>query len=260
MGLSTCLNSAPDSGGAQVASSITSVWFYEADGCGSGITGPDRKQVAGGMAIVFADPNTDQTLLLMNSEPPVGVAFSGWDAARLRTGEAAVSLSHPTGDVAKLALATVSGTARFPEWEQPAWLTPFSRGIIQGGSSGSGLFTLSGGTLRLRAVLSASSVGPNGSLSCTNLDEVGIYNRFDVFYPQVARYLQANPAPVTDDHGNRPSEATPVAVGPAETSVAGPGVGRTEKFSKSRAETSPMNPSGPTNQRPARRNGRLRLL
>jgi hypothetical protein len=208
-------------GRAQVASSITSLWFYEADGCGTGVWDPGRKQVAGGMAIVFADPNTDQTLLLMNAEPPAGVAFSGWDAARLRTGDAAVSLSHPAGDVAKLALASVSGMARFREWEQPAWLTAFSRGIIQGGSSGSGLFTLAGGTLRLRAVLSASSVGPNGGLSCTNPGEVGIYNRLDVFYPQVARYLQANPAPVIDDHGNRPSEATLVAVGPAETTVPG---------------------------------------
>ena len=42
-----------------------------------------------------------------------------------------------------------------------------------------------------------------------------------MFYPQVARYLQANPAPVADDHGNRPSEATPVAVGAAEATVAG---------------------------------------
>ena len=208
-------------GRTAVASSIASFWFYEATGCATGLPGPDVKQVAGGMAIVFADPNTDQTLLLMNAAPPDGATFSGWDATRLVDGEAVVSLSHPAGDVSKWALASVSGMARVRGWEQPAWLTTFTRGIIQGGSSGSGLFTLSGGSLRLRAILSASSIGPNGGLSCTNLGEAGIYNRFDVFYPQVARCLQSNPAPAADDHGNRPAEATPVAVGQAESTVTG---------------------------------------
>ena len=208
-------------GRAEVASSITSLWFHEALACGTAQQNPDRVQVAGGMNLVFADPNTDQTLLVMKAPPPSGTTFSGWDAARLAEGGAVVSLSHPAGDVAKWALAAVSGMARVKEWEQPVWLTRFSRGIIQGGSSGSGLFTLAGGSLRLRAVLSATTVGPNGGLSCTNTGELGIYNRFDVFYPQVARYLQASPAPVADDHGNRPAEATAIAVGAAEDTVFG---------------------------------------
>ena len=132
-------------GRAQVAASVTSFWFYEATGCGTGEPNPNFRQVAGGMAIDFADPNTDHTLLVMSASPPSGVTYSGWNASPLLDGTAAVSLSHPAGDVAKLALATVSGTARFPDWEQSAWLTRFSRGIIQGGSSGSGLFTMAGG-------------------------------------------------------------------------------------------------------------------
>jgi hypothetical protein len=208
-------------GRADVAASIASLWFYEATACGSGASSSERKQVAGGMQIVFADPNTDHTLLLMNAPPPEGTVFSGWNAAKLDVGSAVVSISHPAGDVSKWALATVADSARFPDWEQAAWLTSFSRGIIQGGSSGSGLFTQTAGGLQLRAVLSASTVGSNGALSCANTGELGIYNRFDVFYPEVARYLQASPAPVADDHGNRPAEATPVSVGGVETTVAG---------------------------------------
>jgi len=208
-------------GRAQVASSITSLWFHEATACGAGDVSPGRKQVPGGMQLVFADPNTDQTLLLMNSAPPEGTVFSGWNAARLGVGNSVVSISHPAGDVSKWARATVSGTARYPDWEQSAWLTRYSQGIVQGGSSGSGLFTLASGSLQLRAVLSATSLGANGGLTCTNNTEAGIYNRLDVFYPQVARYLQANPAPVADEHGNRPAEATRVNLGAAEVAVAG---------------------------------------
>ncbi len=97
----------------------------------------------------------------------------------------------------------------------------FTRGIIQGGSSGSGLFTLSGGALQLRGILSASTTSGDGSLSCTNLDEKGVYSRLDVFYPQVARRLMANPPPVADDHGDRPTEATPVALGALPAMIAG---------------------------------------
>ena len=66
-------------------------------------------------------------------------------------GDAVVSLSHPAGDVAKWALASVTGEIRFSDWPQTAWLTRFSRGIIEGGSSGSGLYTQAAdGSLVLR--------------------------------------------------------------------------------------------------------------
>ncbi|MBK6980577.1 MAG: hypothetical protein IPH30_02885 [Betaproteobacteria bacterium] len=119
-------------GRAAVAASVTSFWFYEATGCGSGATSPDFRQVAGGMRIEFADPNTDHTLLVMNSAPPSGVTYSAWNAARLANGESVVSISHPAGDVSKWAQASVVGTTRFADWEQSAWLTTFSRGIMQG--------------------------------------------------------------------------------------------------------------------------------
>ncbi len=208
-------------GRAEVATSISSFWFYEATACASGVTSSDYKQVSGGMKIDFADPNTDHTLLVMNSAPPSGTVFSAWNAAKLTQGVQVVSLSHPAGDVSKWALATLTGTARFPGWEQSAWLATYSRGIIQGGSSGSGLYTLSGGSLQLRAILSATTIDAEGGLSCTNLDQFGVYNRLDVFYPEVARRLMASPPPVTDDHGDRPEEATTVAIGPGGATVAG---------------------------------------
>ena len=208
-------------GRAQVASSISSFWFYEAIACGMDTINPNFRQVAGGMAIDFADPNTDHTLLVVNAAPPTGVTFSAWNAARLPDGASVTSLSHPAGDVAKWAQARLSGMARFADWEQPAWLASYSRGIVQGGSSGSGLFTLANGSLQLRGVLSATTTDADGPLSCANLGQLGVYNRLDVFYPQVARRLMASAPPVSDDHGDRPAEATPVAIGAGETMIAG---------------------------------------
>jgi hypothetical protein len=209
-------------GSADAASSISSFWFFDNTACGAGPVNPNARQVPGGMKIVLADYATDQTLLQMNSAPPAGVTFSGWDASLLSSGESVVSISHPKGDVSKYAIASIAGDVRIPDWPQNVWLTTFTRGIIEAGSSGSGLFTRSADGLKLRAVLSASTI-TNGSsgLSCTNLDEYGIYNRFDVFYPEVARYLQASPAPVVDDYGNRPQDATLVTLGNPETTITG---------------------------------------
>jgi hypothetical protein len=206
-------------GRSAVASSIVSYWFEENTSCGAGPVRPEMVQVAGGMDWVFADPNTDHTLLRMRTAPPEGAVFSGWNAAKLNVGDSAVSLSHPRGDVKKLALGSISGTARFRDWEQSAWLMRFNRGIIEGGSSGSGVFTLSAGKLALRGVLSASTTNSQGGLSCTNLDQQAVYNRLDVFVPQAANFLLATtPFRAPDDHGNAPEDATVVPLGLAARS------------------------------------------
>jgi hypothetical protein len=83
----------------------------------------------------------------------------------------------------------------------------FARGIIQGGSSGSGLFTLSGGSLQLRGVLSGSTVRNPGGMSCTNLSEEGLYGRFELFQPQIAPYISL-PQRAADDAPNRISDIT----------------------------------------------------
>jgi lysyl endopeptidase len=202
------------------ANSITSFWFYENTVCGSGPLNPNRRQVTGGMQIVFADPNLDQTLLLMYTTPPAGVTFSGFDATPFTAGEPLVSISHPAGDVSKYALATAIGRARFIDWEQDAWLVTFTKGIVQGGSSGSGIFTLTPQGLVLRSMLSATTTHNGLGLSCENTSEYGVYNRFDIFYKEMAGFIQASTA-VADDHGNRPEEATVVNVGASVSTVTG---------------------------------------
>ena len=206
-----------------VANTITSFWFYESAACGGGGINPDTVQAGGGMTLNFADVNTDHTLLTMRSAPPPGATFSGWNAAKLAVGDPVVSISHPAGDVSKLALATIySDEARFRDFEHAAWLAKYSRGITEGGSSGSGLFTLQGGKLALRSVLSATTLISGSGLSCTNLGEYGVYNRFDIFLPQVSNFLVASsPERIPDDHGNTPETATRVAVGAEGATVTG---------------------------------------
>lgn len=197
------------------ATSIETRWFYEAASCSGAVPG-DSVSIGGGTQLVFTNQFVDSTLLTMNQPPPAGAIFAGWNANPLAANSAIVSISHPKGDLMKTAIGTVSvpgnttGLIRLQGYEQQMYGILFSRGIIEQGSSGSGLFTLSNGSLQLRGVLSSSTLR-NGSsgLSCTNTTENANYGRFDYFYPQIASILNGGAIPA-DDAPNQPTASAPV--------------------------------------------------
>lgn len=186
---------------ASAASTVTAFWFYEETSCGSGVPGP-AQQTASGAELVFANYDMDSTLLKLNDTPPVGAVYAPWSSALLQPGASMVSISHPAGDTSRYALGSITtNDAGIDAYPQRFNLAQFSRGIIEGGSSGSGLFTLQGGSLLFRGTLLGTTVG-SGGMSCTNTNEQAIYSRFDVFEQQVDQYLRfAAQAP--DDAPNR---------------------------------------------------------
>jgi hypothetical protein len=187
-----------------VAASLTSMWFREATACGSGVASAGAVQVSGGATLAFTNYNVDSTLLTMNQPPPAGAVFAGLDPARLALGDAIVSISHPAGDVKKYALGTMSGELRTNAQPQDMYGVSFTRGVIEGGSSGSALFTRSGSGLKVRGVLTGTTLrnGVDG-LSCTNLADQGLYPRLEIFHPEIARTIGVLPA-ITDDWPNQP--------------------------------------------------------
>jgi hypothetical protein len=198
------------------ARTIATRWFDVSDqGCPEQGILPNFRQVSGGMQLVFSNYNVDSTLLLMNQPPPEDAVYAGWNPARLATADPIVSISHPEGDTARYAVGSISQEFRLEEWPQEFYGVRYSHGIIQGGSSGSGLFTFANGTLTLRGILTGTTVrsGTEG-LSCTDLNEDGLYSRFEIFEPEIAPYITtAGRAP--DDAPNRPQDlaGTPVAQG-----------------------------------------------
>ena len=196
------------------ASSLTTRWFYEASTC-SGTVRSDVVNLSGGAQLVFTNQFVDSTLLRLNLPPPTGTVFAGWSTSVLGVNSPIVSLSHPKGDIMKAAIGTLSvpgspdGLIRLQGYDQPMYGILFSRGIIEQGSSGSGLFTLNNGSLQLRGVLSSSTLrnSPNG-LSCTDTTENANYGRFDYFYPQIAPILNGTAYPA-DDNANQPSTSIP---------------------------------------------------
>lgn len=200
------------------ASSVQTRWFYEATVCGGGTAAanPASVSVAGGAQLVFTNQFVDSTLLRLSLPPPTGARFAGWDAAELAVNSPVISMSHPTGDVMKYATGTMSvagqtdGLIRLQGYEQEMYGILFTRGVIEGGSSGSGIFTLGSGELRLRGVLSSSTLDSAGnSMSCTHPNLNANYGRFSYFYPQMSALLAGGNLPA-DDHPNQPTPTATV--------------------------------------------------
>jgi lysyl endopeptidase len=184
----------------QAASTLTTFWFYEDSACGSNIPNPNSQQVASGAELVMTNYNLDGTLLLLNAPPPDGAVYSGWDNTEILPATATFNISHPKGDTSRWATGFfTSSDGRIDGPVQQFNLSSINRGFIEGGSSGSGLFTLAkNGSFQLRGTL----LGTFLDYTCATAEGNVIYSRFDIFEPQIDQYIR-NAAQAPDDAPNR---------------------------------------------------------
>ncbi len=201
------------------AASLATTWFYQASVCGVVSSSGQQLRVAGGAELLFTNQFVDSTLLRLNSPPPTGAVYSAWNAAPLAANSSVLSISHPSGDYMKFATGTLSslqnrndGLIRVAGNEQELYAVLFSRGVIEGGSSGSGLFSFGNGSAQLRGVLSSSTTRSDAEgLTCSNPNENANYGRFDYFYPQIAPLLNGLAYPA-DDYPNQPTLTGPATI------------------------------------------------
>ena len=147
------------------ASSLQTKWFYRAASCNSNALMSNMTTRYSGGKLLYATTATDSSLLQLNEMPPVGATLAGWDArGGVQVGSNVYGLHHPNGDWMKYSEGGVKtfGTCTFnssgglgcsdgntdSSFIRALW----SRGVTEGGSSGSGLFysgrlvgTLTGG-------------------------------------------------------------------------------------------------------------------
>jgi hypothetical protein len=170
------------------ADTLVTFWFYDATSCGSGTVNPGYVQLAGGATLLFANASSDALLLRLNRTPPAGAVYAGWNAASLTIGAALTAIHHPMGDVKKVSLATMGGfgttTLATGSFIVANW-NSIATGVTEGGSSGSGIFTLESSEYRLRGGL----LGGPSSCVAAPADLHDYYSRFDQAYPYLAVYL-----------------------------------------------------------------------
>lgn len=172
---------------AKVAGTLNTYWGYEATGCGNGVQATTTL-LAGGADMLYADAVTDAMLLRLRDPAPAGAEFSGWDSAALGNNAGVLAIHHPSGDAKKVSSGVKLSTDN--EHHMVAWTS----GTTEGGSSGSGLFTLDASGYRLRGGLYGGNASCANSGSTSNTSNRDWYSRFDVVYPSISQYLSPTPS------------------------------------------------------------------
>lgn len=180
-----------------VASTLQNYWFFRTVSCNGAFTGAGVKVSTGGATMLFSSPTVDITMLRLHDVPPPGATMVGWDAVKAQRGAAIGSVSHPQGDLQKFASGTMQGYVNCsmptPDIIQGCgglisndgnFLVPtFNLGMIQRGSSGSGIFLANSHKL----IGIASNVAwydddNNHNIDCGEKVIQYNYGRFDIAY------------------------------------------------------------------------------
>jgi lysyl endopeptidase len=207
------------------ASSMTSRWFYRSTACDSGVPGA-AVTLGGGATLLYASDVTDTSFMRLNSTPPGGAVYAGWQVGSIPAlGASVTGIHHPGGDLQKISFGSLTSydtctpasagqfTCRNASSVTGTFLeAAWSTGITEPGSSGSGIFLDNG------HYLAGQLYG--GTSSCTSPGS-DFYGRFDVAYATaLGPYLNGTataptPPPGSGVTGSPPSPPPPPAIVPA---------------------------------------------
>nr|WP_298134340.1 hypothetical protein [uncultured Pseudoxanthomonas sp.] len=173
---------------AKVAASLNTYWGYENSTCG-GANGVRANPLAGGADLMFHDANVDAMLLRLRNAAPAGATFIGWDASTLAPNASVIALHHPSGDAKKY-----SRGQHLTDVYAENFTVGWQEGTTEGGSSGSGLFTLYGdNSYRLRGGLYGGSASCANAGNLSNAGNRDHYSRLDLIFPQIKQWIAADP-------------------------------------------------------------------
>jgi lysyl endopeptidase len=193
-----------------VANTLNTFWNYETTGCGN-LTQTPTTQLSGGAAYLYSNNLTDGMLLRLNNAPPSFAYFAGWNSAPLANGSAVMAIHHPAGDSKKV--STGQYISRDGNNNEVGWLN----GTTEGGSSGSGLFTLGKRGYVLRGGLYGGNASCANTGSISNPNNRDYYSRLDVDIANLRQYLAPEPIqeegsqPLTRNGAVQPTPPAPQA-------------------------------------------------
>ncbi len=168
------------------ASSMQTYWFYRTRSCNSK-EWADVVPLGGGATLLSTLEHPDATLVRLDRLPPAGVTLAGWSAETDYLAEKVAGIHHPRGDLQKLSWGQITNYATCDIYDASgaavcAAVGPegkyvevdWSLGLVEQGSSGSGIFA--GADHKLRGVLSIGEI-----VGCEQNQRVW-YSRFDLAY------------------------------------------------------------------------------
>ena len=170
-----------------VANTLNTFWNYEATTCNGNVSATQTR-LTGGATYLGSDHRTDGMLLRLNQAAPAIAFFAGWNAQPLSSNSAVTAIHHPSGDARMVSIG--QKLSEDADNHEVGWLS----GTTEGGSSGSGLFTIAAsGAYELRGGLYG------GAASCANTGNLGnasnrdYYSRLDKDFAWMSAWLLSSP-------------------------------------------------------------------
>ncbi|MBY4596401.1 trypsin-like serine protease [bacterium BD-1] len=171
-----------------VASTLETTWFYRSATCGSFTVDSRVRYVYGGASLLYVGEATDTSFMRLNSSPPDGAVFAGWDSSTPKLPTSVTGIHNPRGDFQKISTGTLNAFANCRmigskvicsvaqastgNFLQVGW----SSGTTEGGSSGSPLFASNNGNHYVIGQAQSASLDICGWNRNTQ------YGRFDLAY------------------------------------------------------------------------------
>ena len=192
------------------ARSVMAFWHYQTQTCNGELPyllsvprtmGASLLSTLGGGTIEGrAHPDGDMTLLRLEGDLPDGVMFQGWDAAPQPFGTQVTGIHHPGnadwGFFKRISFGQIipDPASRISEDVYAIVSWPPGQGYVEGGSSGSALFSSPG------TVVGAASFNRGESAERENACRTGRrtlsgYTHFSVVYPHILQFVDPLSAP-----------------------------------------------------------------
>jgi hypothetical protein len=157
-------------------------WFFQASACGSAITDIRHWITAGGARLLYTDVYLEPAFLILYKQPPIGAVFSGWDT-NIQVGDEVWAVHHPQGDHTMVSSGTVTALMQDITYTDTKIhlndTVSFVYGSTEGGSSGSGLFSVANGSAYWKGTLTGGQAN----------EPISYYTHLNSYYGNIKSWL-----------------------------------------------------------------------
>ena len=177
----------------KTAETLVTLWFYNSTACNQDSINPSSVTLQNGAWLRYTSTaiHEDATLLELKEAPPAGAYYAQWNNQPITDiGTAVTGIHHPGGKTTQYSLGALDQLDTTFGETVHLYRFVFYQGQIEGGSSGSGIFTMnSNGEYELRGALTG---GTSASCGSADINQAGLYSKFSDMFDKTNGYLIKN--------------------------------------------------------------------
>ena len=204
------------------AQSVTAFWLYQTQSCNGDPPDLRRVQQTEGAGLLSTlggggrHPDGDMTLLQLVGVGDLrrGIVFQGWDATPQPVGAQVTGIHHPGSDdwgfFKRISFGQIIPDPGIGTSDDVYAIVRYTQGAIEGGSSGSALFSNS------ETVVGVQSFGQQDVYDCSDAPFYSGATHFSVFYPHIRPFIDST-LPEISGGALSPGQPAAFRLGPVDS-------------------------------------------